>query len=616
MKSLSSWWAGSSHRALGATTDKATRLALALTPVRSVIRVIDDHVPPMSVEWAAVHDGRSISASDFTHGRIVINPLPIIEEKIGMAEALDVVSGFAMHEASHGKHSRDRYRYLLTDKTVPSQTGSAGRTVETPAFRPMRIAAYLWNVVEDVRIEAESIKDWPGTRPYFDAVLGYMWSNRNEEPIADDNPHPGLVHRLHIVYDAVRYPSKIAARRDHYTHLTESLLAEGKLSAPIDFDTEVAWWQAWQADYLSDTVDTPTTIQRGLDRLAEDERVGQSMNEMTGEEKAEELAGEKIRTQLERLMREGVKGASMICINENGDIEVLDEETATRVEQLMREGLIEQRSTVFANGASNPPNFIRKPEETTESRRKYVGKPNAESAALRSSLVFRAAAPQFDVKLLRTGVMDDEELYRWGMGDYRVFSERIVEAKPDVYMGLLVDMSGSMSGSKLHTAQRLAQLFVWAMRDEEGVDTQVWGHTGDSSGAGASVDIFRLWEKGDPLTRLGLIDILPHYNNYDGHAISFVVKQVMEQPHPQKVVMVLSDGLPSGQGYGGERGMKHMRQVCEWAKRNGVNVLQIAIDDGIDPADQSRMFGEGNWFEYKNTALLPKQLTKVMSRYI
>ena len=278
-KSLSSWWAGSSHRALGSTEDVATRLALALTPVKSVIRVIDDHVPPMSVEWAGVRNGKSVSATDFANNRIIVNPLPVTEQKVTTAAALDTVIGFALHEASHGKHSRDRYRYLIT-------TDAAGK--EVPAFRPMRVAAYLWNVVEDVRIEQETSGDWPGCAPYFSAVLDYMWGNIESAANADlsnDNPHPALTRALQTVFLACRYPDRAAAKL-----------------GPSE-ETEIAWWQAWQADYLSDRVDTPTTIQRGLDHLVQGEDAAEEMETLTAEEKKEEAAGERARAQLERLMR-------------------------------------------------------------------------------------------------------------------------------------------------------------------------------------------------------------------------------------------------------------------------------------------------------------------------
>lgn len=596
-KSLSSWWTDQTGRRMGQSQSMAVRLALALTPVRSVIRVIDDTVPPLTVEWASEQQDdagkvRSMSYTDFSSGRIAVNPLPVTEDKMRADQALDVVTGFAMHEASHARHSRDRFKDLIDVKE--SRFGTRVEKKEVPAFRPMRIAAYLWNLVEDVRIEGVTSKHWPGFAPYFGAVLDYMWKDV-EVPAAGLAYGPKVADKLKIVWLACRYPGKVA----------------DVTSAPAE---EIAWWSDWQADYLADRATTKETIQRGLDRLAEDEETKKELDQMAAAEKAEEARGERIRAQLDRLMREGVDGTFGFCVTRDGEVVPLDAETAAEVDKLVREELVEHQTIITHQGESRPPIRVRKPEETAESRRAYVGKPNADSQALRTALVFRPAAPQYDVKLLRDGRMDDEEVWRWAANDYRVFSERVIEAKPEVFLGMLVDLSGSMYGSKLKTAQNLAQLLSWALHDQDGVTTQVWGHTGDTDEMGS--DVYRIWERGDPLSRLGLIASLPHSNNYDGHAISYCVREMRDMKQPQKVLIVLSDGLPSGSGYGGTPAQRHMRSVCRWAEKAGINVIQIAIDDDLRASDQSAMFGPGNWIGFKNTAALPRQLAKLMARFI
>jgi len=579
---LSSWWARETHATLRHVTDDIRRLALAIVPVKSIVRVVDDHVPPMTVGWS----DRDISYTDFGTGRIAINPLPLVEKKMRTEEALDVVTGFGIHEAAHSKHSRDRYRDLI----VIDSDG-----IERPAFRPMRVAGWLWNLADDIRIEDRTTRDWPGFRAYLDAVLRWMW-NRPQTAVSDD-PNPHLVRQLKTAFYACRYPDRWRDR----------------LSAKME--SEVTWWMAWREDYVTDAVSTKETIQRGLDHLALDEQTASEMDGLATEEQQEEAAGEELRRQIDRLIAEGVKGLVVTTCSSNGrdDYLILEGDMAQRVETLIAEELVERKVIITGKGVANPPLFISKPTETTESRRAYIGRPNAESEALRASLVLRPSVPQYDHKLLRRGRLDDEEVYRWAMGDYRVFSERVIEAKPDTFMGLLVDLSGSMAGPNLKVAQRLAQLFVWALHDQTGIRTRVWGHTGDLEGD--SVDIFRIWEEGDPLSRLGLITSSPHANNYDGHAIAWCIDQIKDEPETQRVLIVLSDGQPSGTRYGGEPAFRHILGVVRAAHNHyDIDVIQIAIDKHLDLDHQVKMFGS-NVVPYVKTAALPRQLTRVMGRF-
>lgn len=612
-KPLSSVWAARTHRALGTTTDKAIRLALALGAVKSIIRVVDRSVPLMQVDWAAVDDSPAGSKSytDFQRGQIKLNPLPILDTAIGHGQALDICVGLGLHEASHSQESRDRYKYLVrrepiepVDEGYPPRTSERlretlkGSVREVPAFAPMRIAAYLWNLVEDVRIEKATSRNWPGFAPYFEAVLDWMWTQMRSHHELPTEYKPDLTSRMRTVFLACRYPARFSPE-------------DGPGAAMLI--SEVEWWQAWQHDYLTDAVDTPTTIQRGLDHLAEDEETAKEIEDHKAAEKAEREAGEKVRAQIERLIREGVGGYS-VCAMDEGEVIPLDDETAEAVRQLVREGLVEHKTIVTGSGVSLAPVTIRRPEETGASRRAYVGRPAAQTEAMRAALVFRDESPAHDIKLLKAGQMDDAELYRWAMDDTRVFSERIVEAKPEAFLGLLVDISGSMAGRKLQIAQRLAQTFVWATHDAEGVETAVWAHTADLD-RDPSAEVYRIWAKGDPLSRLGLLGSLDNANNRDGQAIEVVAAAMAEVPQPEKVLVVLSDGIPSGDGYGRQPAMAHVRSVVRWAASRGVRVIQVAIDPhDIRPDEQAQMYSE--WVPFRDYASLPRQLTQILGRFV
>jgi hypothetical protein len=600
-RALSSIWAGSSHRAVQAASTVEQRLALAIGPVRSIVRVIDSHVPAMQVDWAKVGQdakGRPLSMSytDFRGGRVAINPLPILHGNLSdMGEAIDIEAGFGLHEASHGEESRDRFEDLLDNVEIRRASPGLDPVVrEVPAFRPMKVAVHLWNLVEDVRIEAETGRKWPGSRPYFRKVLDWVWQHRPVE--IKSFASSKIEDRMKVIFVACRFPEKMNAWR----------------SIPAFDTTEIDWWQAWQGDYLAGRTDVRETVKRGLDHLALDEKTAKELKEMQAAEEKEEAAGERARAQLDRLLKEGF-GDLPVCITGDGDIVPLSAAQAEAVDQLIREQLVSVKPLFTDNNNQCAEVRITKPEETADSRRSYIGKPTALVEALRTALVFRQEKPEWDLKLQKSGHLDDEELWRLGTGDVRVFSEHVIEHRPEVALGVLVDMSGSMAGPHLRTAQRLAQTSLWAFHDAEGIETRIWGHTGDLAGASGS-DIFRLWEPGDPMSRLGLVTSLPHGDNYDGFAIAYCVSQLREVPQAQKVLIVFSDGYPAGEGYGGPTAQRHMRHIVDWAERQGVAVFQIAIDDVLRAQDQEAMFGPGRWIPYSTDARLPRDLGRLLDR--
>jgi hypothetical protein len=595
MKALSDYWAQEELRGGGA--DQAARLALVLRAVQATVRVIDTTVPPLTVEWATA-EGHAhtkptqlTSYTDLRRNRMVINPGPVLAGNLSMAEEIDICGGFGMHEASHSMYSRAPYETLL----VRDEKGK-----EHPAVTPLRVASTLLNIVEDVRIEGLTGTAYPGTRAYFTKALGWMWDTHRD--IWPKRYGPKLSDKLQAVIGICKWPTEVATI---FTHKS--------------FAPEVPWWTAWQDDYLAGRVDAKTTIERGIEHLGcKDE-----MDKMREEEEAAEKAGESIRRLLDRLEKEGVKGTVMICLNERGEAEVLSGDAADQVNKLVREGLIEHKTVITAQGAANVPLHISRPEETPQSRRSYVGRPDATVQQMKNALVFRQGAPEYDVKLLETGRLDEEELWRYGPPwasaserDYRVFSDHLTETKPNAELSLLVDLSGSMYGTNLENAQRLAQQFVWAVAEMRTVKTKVFGHTGDNEGTW--VDLYRIWEPGDPLSRLGLISTLPHSNNYDGHAIAWCVKELMErgEANDQRVLIVLSDGLPHGSGYGNAAAMKHMRQVCLWAQRAGVSVLQIALTSDLKPNEQEAMYGPSRWIGYQSDEQLPRDLSRLLSSVV
>jgi cobalamin biosynthesis protein CobT len=246
---------------------------------------------------------------------------------------------------------------------------------------------------------------------------------------------------------------------------------------------------------------------------------------------------------------------------------------------------------------------------------------------LRSVFYFRKKKATDIERLLKTGMVDEEELWRVGVGDTRVFERQTQPEQTFTSVTMLVDASGSMVGEGLDKAQELANVMMACLRTQKGVRTRVRAHTTghDYTAGGSSCKIYRIWEPGDPDTRIGLISAIPHGSNYDGFAIDWCAQELDRDslPGESKLLLVLSDGLPAGSfidtatsapvHYGGQPAMEHMLELSTQWDRRGVHIVQIAIDqDGIRPEDQAQMFK--HWIGYESDQKLLMDLTKVLAK--
>jgi hypothetical protein len=103
--SLSSYWNPWSKSNAKWAGDIDTRVAIAMRAVQSTVRVIDDSGKRMTVAPSTSYD-RTIAFTDFDNNRIVISAKPITDKKLNEGQAIDVMTGYGLHEASHSKYTR------------------------------------------------------------------------------------------------------------------------------------------------------------------------------------------------------------------------------------------------------------------------------------------------------------------------------------------------------------------------------------------------------------------------------------------------------------------------------------------------------------------------------
>lgn len=201
--------------------------------------------------------------------------------------------------------------------------------------------------------------------------------------------------------------------------------------------------------------------------------------------------------------------------------------------------------------------------------------------ALRATFAFRRLERSTVERDLRHGRLDFRKLAGAVIGGSpRIYKRRVISPVRGVAICLLLDESGSMSGLKAEATMRVAVLLAESLRGIAGVELEVYSHTSSEEDDAACL-IRHLAGKGVPDHRaIGSYAGQQMGYNYDHQAILTVARLFREATKsPHRWLIVISDGQPSGQHYGGTPAIAATRDAVASVRRRGIKVINIAIDD-------------------------------------
>lgn len=584
---LSDWWKG---WGFGGSSDKERKLAIALAAVQSTVSVINNSGKKYVVSFSEHGE----TYTDFNAVQVKITPQAILDPKIEDDRAIKITTGLGLHEGSHAEYTEPLAEVL--QKPIP--------------LMPLRVSSLLLNILEDNRIEYLTSKKYPGFASYFGDI--YEWGWDLQGPKAPQTWGPDLKAKLDAVVLMVKWP-------DAYEEIARK---DKTLSAEFD------WWKAWGEPYRTqpDMKTARKLVEDGLNRLRVDPNTAKQLDQMA---KAEEQAAgsqqqilkltpKQFEELLEQLKKQlGNPSSIDSCPSPehgNGPVVQLTEEQAAEVRKLVDEKL-EIHFSQFPDKATGkaPQIVVTKPLETEQSKRSYRPANKGLVQRLKANFFLRKRLPVYDERMLKKGMVDDEELWRVGVNDFRVFLQRHVEEQDFVSATMLVDCSGSMHGENISRAQMLATVLMECLSTMPGAVVRVRGH---SYVGGDACNVYRIWDRGDPISRLGLFGHVDSGSNYDGYAIEFCAREMLAdaRPNETRLLFVLSDGRPNGgHKYSGLPAMRHVRTVTDAFNKKDMTVIQIAVDPMVGPADQQVMFA--NWIPF-DAQKLPTMLGRLLVKLL
>lgn len=182
---------------------------------------------------------------------------------------------------------------------------------------------------------------------------------------------------------------------------------------------------------------------------------------------------------------------------------------------------------------------------------------------------------------------------------------------PDMAISLLVDHSGSMHGERIQAAMQAAILlhdFATALN----IPVCVAGHA--TKGERVCYYTYTDYQQVSPSEKYRLAKMTATGSNRDGFAIEIAASLLVKRPEEVKLLIILSDGQPNHNGYGGEAAAEDIQGIVKRYKRQGVEVIAAAI--GGDKEKIKVIYGERSYLDITDLAHLPQTLAKLVRKRI
>ncbi len=211
--------------------------------------------------------------------------------------------------------------------------------------------------------------------------------------------------------------------------------------------------------------------------------------------------------------------------------------------------------------------------------------------------------------LLMGSRLDHSSYYR---SDGKIFTKR---NRPNdeisLAVGVLVDMSGSMSGERIRIAQAMT-LVVYDFCRALNIPVTIYGH--DTS-YGGSVDLYSFaeFDSVDGNDKYRLMNIHDGGSNRDGCAVRFAAEKLCKRTEQTKLFIVVSDGQPADSGYYGTAAELDLLGIRREYVNRGITFLAAAIGD--DKPAIKRCYGEGAFLDITDLKAFPTTIAKIIARY-
>lgn len=533
-----------------------------------------------------------------TDGKTVIVSTKVYDDnKIDNNVKLDVFLGTTIHEFSH---------ILYTDMA------------EIRKNRPNKFLFNLFNTIEDERIEYNTTQNYPGYANFIGQAKYYYFDLLYKKAEKQDDLMDVLQNILYIVRYPARVDTKVIYRHqvlfdkikkvlcdfgnnskeayDKAEKIYKLLLDYFKFPPPPPEEQQEGDEEQDQSDFSEGQSDSGEG-QEGSDGSSDPQNSKQSSQKQDSKDNEGSDKNSKTQSSPKSGSDEGSAGKKKQ--------EPIKAYTQEEIKQAA-EKLAEQMRRLITSNTSLNSNEIKDEWDSKEiadeckqikddvfivKQEDYERRYKADFDTVKQHInglvnTFSKFFVEQEYRLtgMRRGVLDTNKLAEAYQAVETVYSNKFKRTTPGLDVCVLIDESGSMSGTNIASARKCAILLNEVFLRLKQCDFYVYGHTADNRHMGeVTINVYRdHWNR----NRYALGKVESYSNNKDSVAIEETYKMVRKQTSKPLLMFVISDGAPNAYGLRGQPAVEEVKKVVNRIESNGDTlVCQIAIESHFRPQD-------------------------------
>ena len=533
-----------------------------------------------------------------TDGKTVIVSTKVYDDnKIDNNVKLDVFLGTTIHEFSH---------ILYTDMA------------EIRKNRPNKFLFNLFNTIEDERIEYNTTQNYPGYANFIGQAKYYYFDLLYKKAEKQDDLMDVLQNILYIVRYPARVDTKVIYRHQVLFNEIKKVLCDFGNNSKEAYDKAEKIYKLL-LDYFKFPPPPPEEQQEGdeeQDQSDSSEGQSDSGEGQEGSDGSSDPQNSKQSSQKQD--SKDNEGSDKNSKTQSSPKSGSDEGSAGKKKQepikaytqeeikQAAEKLAEQMRRLITSNTSLNSNEIKDKWDSKEiadeckqikddvfivKQEDYERRYKADFDTVKQHInglvnTFSKFFVEQEYRLtgMRRGVLDTNKLAEAYQAVETVYSNKFKRTTPGLDVCVLIDESGSMSGTNIESARKCAILLNEVFLRLKQCDFYVYGHTADNRHMGeVTINVYRdHWNR----NRYALGKVESYSNNKDSVAIEETYKMVRKQTSKPLLMFVISDGVPNAYGLRGQPAVEEVKKVVNRIESNGDTlVCQIAIESHFRPQD-------------------------------